>query len=146
MNDSPSQDASTLDRRESDEKVVDIFAKYAMTPSRSKQEYSACELEKSTRNRAEWLHICFVNGTSLAMPFHHLDKMVMTSSQHLSLIYSGDVITLKGHHLDEIELQIRRGRLLAILCFNQDKHVRPPEPAVIITEILHQTIQEWHQT
>lgn len=143
MSDSLSHDVSTLDQSRVEEKSRDIFSRYALSPPHSREDYSACELEKSVKNRAEWLHIRFTDGTSLAMPFHHLDKMVMTSSQHLSLIYTGDVITLKGRNLGEIELQIRRGRLLAILCFDPDKHIKPLENAVIITEILHQNIQEW---
>lgn len=145
--------SAKLTARQEESSVVDIFSRHAIasggtlyTPkgkARGSAEYRACEVEKSARNRAEWLDIRLTDGTSFGLPYHLLTEMCLSSPQNLSLIYASHVVTLTGRHLGEVKQAMQRGKLISITCFDPSVHAVPPETEIVITSITRQTIQEY---
>lgn len=139
--------------QEKEQKVVDIFTRHAVSsgalrnlPQESPAatiSYRAYEIDKTLKRPATLLKFYFMGRNRMAVPYHHFSKMLATSDQDLSLLFAGDVFTLKGYKLDEIETGIERGKLVAIACFDPAKHALPSEDACIVTSIIHQTIREF---
>jgi hypothetical protein len=135
-----------------DAKVVNIFERHAITattPSLVTEakgvgatEYRAYEVEKTARQRVEWLDIRLVDGTCIMLPYHLLTEVYLSSHQHLSLIYASGVVTLIGRRLEEVKTLIQRGHLLAVTCFDPQRHAPPGESGAVITSITRQTMRE----
>lgn len=133
--------------------VVTIFSRHALSSGSSlytakdaasgTTQYRACEVEKSSRNRADWLDIRLADGSSFGLPYHLLTEISLSSAQNLSLIYASHVVTITGKHLDKVKSLMQRGKLLSLTCFDPKLHVKPADGEVVVTHIARQTIKEF---
>lgn len=140
------------DDRQDDQKIVNIFERYAITSSAtslaakakvsSLAEYRAIDVEKTAGKRVEWLDFRRIDGTSFMLPYHMLTEVYFSSHQHLSLIYASGVVSLTGRRLEDVKTLIQRGQLIAIHCFAPHLHIMPPENDIMITAITRQSMQE----
>ena len=64
-----------------------------------------------------------------------LTEVLLTSHQHVSLIYTNCIITLEGQNLDQLLELFQDEKILSLHCFNPKIHDKPAEGEILITKI-----------
>ena len=64
-----------------------------------------------------------------------LTEVLLTSHQHVSLIYANCIITLEGQHLDQLLDLFQDEKILSLHCFNPKLHDKPADGEILITKI-----------
>lgn len=115
-----------------------------LTDQKKKQPYKATLPAKSKREIR--LKICYPHqrvSKSRRPPYSHLNDIIETGHQWLSLVYTNMVVVLKGRHLDKLGDDLHDEAVRAIICFQPDIHEEPEEGEPVILEIHDKTIADF---
>lgn len=64
-----------------------------------------------------------------------LTEVLLTSHQHVSLIYTNCIITLEGQNLDQLLDLFQDEKILSLHCFNPKLYDKPADGEILITKI-----------
>lgn len=87
------------------------------------------------QKRPALMSIYYGDGRIGLMQKSFLTEVLLTSHQHLSLIFTGCIITLEGQHLEQLIELLQDEKVLSLHCFNPKLHDSPPEGEIIILKI-----------
>ncbi len=103
-------------------------------PDASGRVYRAYGID-APQKRPALMSIYYGDGRIGLMQKSFLTEILLTSHQHLSLIFTGCIITLEGQHLERLIDLLQDEKVLSLHCFNPKQHDRPPEGEIIILKI-----------
>lgn len=130
MSDSEASIVSILDQYRPKAKAAEPMPAADSSP----RAYRAYGIDAPQR-RPSLVGIYYGDGRMGLMQKSFLQEVLFTSHQHLSLIFTGCIITLEGQHLDQLVELLQDEKILSLHCFNPKLHDRPAEGEVIITRI-----------
>lgn len=105
------------------------------------REYKAYGIQPP-RTRSTDLRINYGDGRIGLMSKSYRTEALLTSHQHLSLIFNDCIITLEGRHLDQLIELIQDDELRSLHCFNPKIHDAPTDDEILITRIDRRTTIE----
>lgn len=113
--------------------------------SQDKQPYQAVFLDKSKPQSRLRLH--YPDGyTVRLLNYSYLVEAVTTSHKRLSLIFTDDIVTLKGRNLTGLIDMLQDERVRALMSFHA-KHHLPPEDRLMpyIEDMVQEEIKSLHK-
>lgn len=128
---------------DSETKVVSILEQYkakAKTPEASQTDTTPSRAYKAygvdaPQRRPTLVAIHYGDGRIGLMQKSFLTEVLLTSHQHVSLIYTNSVITLEGQNLHLLLDLFQDEKILSLHCFNAKLHDKPTEEEILITRI-----------
>lgn len=105
-------------------------------------QYLAYTHEPTNKRSPARLRIDYGDGGVALMSYAYLMEVYCPSHQHLSLIFTNVVITLKGHHLDQILEPLQESKVRTIVCFNPVRYEQPEAGTPLINTIKRESLQE----
>ena len=105
-------------------------------------DYVAYTHEPTNKRTPARLRVEYGDGSIALMAYAYLMEVYCPSHQHLSLIFTNVVITLKGHHLDHLLEPLQESKARAIHCFNPARYEQPAAGKPLITSIKRESLQE----
>lgn len=130
--------------------VVAILDQYRAKPkpsestaphSPSKRAYRAYGVDAPQR-RPTLVAIHYGDGQIGLMQKSFMTEALLTSHQHLSLIYTNCVITLEGQNLHLLLELLQDEKILSLHCFNPKLYDKPAEGEILITRIERRSSSE----
>jgi hypothetical protein len=122
-------------------KVVSLIDQYrgnpkaqekpAVLPERAYKAYGV----DAPQRRPTLIAIHYGNGSIGLMQKSFMTEVLLTSHQHVSLIFTSCIITLEGEHLDQLLELLQDEKILSLHCFNLKVHDKPAEGEILITKI-----------
>lgn len=134
------QDAPTVQPEET--AAVDAAPVVPLAPPGDKSAYAAVEIEKQNRRTPSRLYIDYGNNRSDMPSYAFVINIICTSDRIISLVLTNQVITLEGHHLDQIHRDLQEHKVKMITCFNAKKHTPPEKGKPLIESIKWETLKD----
>ena len=129
MSDNQSSVVSILDQYKLKAKTAEPLP----TPE-SSRDYKAYGVDAPQR-RPTLVALHYGDGRIGLMQKSFLTEVLLTSHQHVSLIYANCIITLEGQHLDQLLDLFKDEKILSLHCFNPKLHDKPADGEILITKI-----------
>lgn len=131
------------DNHTPNDSVVAILDQYRARPkpaessapdSASERAYRAYGVD-APQKRPTLVAIHYGDGQIGLMQKSFMTEALLTSHQHLSLIYTNCIITLEGRNLHLLLELLQDEKILSLHCFNPKLHDKPAEGEILITRI-----------
>jgi len=135
MTDSETKAVSYMDQYRNTAKPAE---KPAALPERAYKAYGVDAPQK----RPTLIAIHYGNGPISLMQKSYMTEVLLTSHQHISLIFTSCVITLEGQHLEQLLELLQDEKILSLHCFNPKLHDKPQEGEILITKIERRNLGE----
>lgn len=113
-----------------------------VAPAVGRALYEAYTHEPTNKRTPARLRVEYGDGGIALMAYAYLMEVYCPSHQHLSLIFTNVVITLKGHHLDHLLEPLQESKARAIHCFNPTRYEQPEAGNPLILSIKRESLQE----
>lgn len=97
------------------------------------------------RTRVTDIRIVYGNGRIELISKLYRSRMVLTSHQHVSIIFDSCVLILEGRNLDQLVDLIQDDEIRSLYCFAPHLHILPPEEEILITNIECRGIHEFKE-
>ena len=105
-------------------------------------DYAAYTHEPTNKRSPARLRVEYGDGGVALMAYAYLMEVYCPSHQHLSLIFTNVVITLKGHRLDQLLEPLQESKARSIHCFNPNRYEQPAAGKPLITAIKRESLQD----
>lgn len=106
-----------------------------------KARYQAVHVDKSRVQSR--LRLDYGDGRTVRiLSYAYLIEVMSSSHQRLSLVFSNDIVTLKGRHLEALLDPLQDERVRSITRFHPGRYARPEAGEPVIEEIVQDNIGE----
>jgi hypothetical protein len=107
----------------------------------SERDYRAYAIDKPKNPSMLWID--YDGGMFELLEKNHLVKVLCTSHEYLSLLFTHSVYTFVGRHLDTLRPLLMEDKIRSLHCFDARRHNPPAKGEAVILAIEEQSVAEF---